>query len=406
MIPLATFKIAVRALRRNTLRTLLTMLGIIIGVGAVIAMVAIGNGAKARVEAQIASLGQNVILIMSGNVSRGGFRFGFGSPGTLKLEDYEAIRKEVDGVAGISPEVRASSQVAAGNQNHFPSLRGVGEDYVQIRSWDFTSGANFTEADVRNANKVAVIGQTASDILFGENSDPVGQVVRIKSAPFTIVGLLKRKGMSMSGSDEDDQILVPYTSAMKRLTGETTFRSFNVQAASPLLVSDVQTQITELLRQRHKIGADREEDFLVRTQQEITDMATETSRVMTMLLGSIAAVSLLVGGIGIMNIMLVSVTERTREIGVRMAVGARGRDILLQFLIEAVTLSLVGGLIGILSGVGGAWLVSAKLGWNTLVSTESIIRAFCVSVAIGVFFGFYPARKAAQLDPIDALRYE
>jgi len=406
MIPFATFKIAVRALRRNTLRTLLTMLGIIIGVGAVIAMVAIGNGAKARVEAQIASLGQNVLMIMSGNVSRGGFRMGFGSPGTLKLEDYDAIRKEVDGVAGISPEVRASSQVAAGNQNHFPSIRGVGEDYVRIRAWDLASGQNFTEADVRNANKVALIGQTASDILFGEGSDPVGQIVRIKSAPFTVVGLLKRKGMSMSGSDEDDQIFVPYTSAMKRLTGETTFRSFNVQAASPNLVPDVQNQITDLLRQRHRIGPDREEDFLVRTQQEITDMATETSKVMTMLLGSIAGVSLLVGGIGIMNIMLVSVTERTREIGVRMAVGARGRDILLQFLIEAVTLSLLGGLIGILSGVGGARLVSANLGWTTVVSTDSIILAFCVSAVIGIFFGFYPARKASRLDPIEALRYE
>src|ERR1041384_4103720 len=233
MILWATLKVAVRALCRNTMRTLLTMLGIIIGVGAVIAMVAIGNGAKARIEAQIASLGQNVIMIMSGNMSRGGFRFGFGSPGTLKVEDYDAIRKEVDGVAGISPEVRAQSQVIAGNQNHFPSIRGVGEDYFQIRSWDFATGQNFTDTDVRNANKVAVIGQTASDILFGEGTDPVGQIIRIKGAPFTIVGLLKRKGMSMSGSDEDDAVMVPYTSAMKRLTGDTTFRSMNVQAASP-----------------------------------------------------------------------------------------------------------------------------------------------------------------------------
>jgi putative ABC transport system permease protein len=403
---LAIIKIAVRALRRNTLRTLLTMLGIIIGVGAVIAMVAIGNGAKARVEAQIASLGQNVILIMSGNMSRGGFRFGFGSPGTLKVEDYDAIRKEVDGVAGISPEVRATSQVIAGNQNHFPSIRGVGEDYFQIRTWDFASGQNFTDADVRNANKVAVIGQTASDILFGEGTDPVGQIVRIKGAPFTIVGLLKSKGMSMSGSDEDDQIFVPHTSAMKRLTGDTTFRSMNVQAASPSLVPEVQAEITQLLRQRHRIGPDREDDFVVRTQQEISDTATETSRVMTMLLGSIAGVSLLVGGIGIMNIMLVSVTERTREIGVRMAVGARGGDILMQFLIEAVTLSLLGGLIGIGLGIGTAHLVSARLGWTTLVSTESIVGAFLFSAVIGVFFGFYPARKASQLDPIDALRYE
>jgi putative ABC transport system permease protein len=382
------------------------MLGIIIGVGAVIAMVSIGNGAKARVEAQIANLGQNVLLLMSGNVSRGGFRPGFGAPGTLKIEDYEAIRKEVDGVAGISPEVRASAQVAAGNQNHNPSIMGVGADYVNIRSWDIVSGENFTETDVRNASKVAIIGKTAAETLFGEGAQPVGEIIRIKNAPFTIVGCLKPKGMSMMGSDQDDVILLPYTSVMKRLTGDTTFRSFNVQAASPALMADVQSQITELLRQRHKIGPNKEDDFLVRTQQEISDTATETSRVMTMLLGSIAGVSLLVGGIGIMNIMLVSVTERTREIGIRMSIGARGRDILMQFLTEAVTLSIVGGLIGVGIGIGASRLISQKFGWSTLISTDSIIMAFGFSAAIGVFFGFYPARKAARLDPIEALRHE
>ena len=402
----AILKVAVRALRRNTMRTLLTMLGIIIGVGAVIAMVAIGNGAKARIEASIASLGQNVIMVMSGNVGRGGFRMAFGSPGSLKVEDYDTIRKEVQGVVGISPELRASATVIAGNQNHFPAIRGVGEDYVSIRSWDFSSGQNFTDADVRNASKVVLIGQTASDILFGEGSDPVGQVVRIKGAPFTVVGLLKRKGMSMAGTDEDDAIMVPYTSAMKRLTGDNSFRSFNVQAESLGAVADVQSQITDLLRQRHRIGPGREDDFIVRTQQEITDASTETAKTMTLLLGSIAGVSLLVGGIGIMNIMLVSVTERTREIGVRMAVGARSGDILMQFLIEAVTLSLLGGLIGIGMGVGTAHLVAAKLGWTTVVSNDSIVVAFLFSAVIGVFFGFYPARKASQLDPIDALRYE
>jgi putative ABC transport system permease protein len=406
MIVSATLKIAVRALRRNVMRTLLTMLGIIIGVSAVIATVSIGNGAKARMEAQIASLGQNVLLIMSGNVSRGGFRFGFGSPGTLKLEDYDAIQREVHGIAGISPEVRASAQVAAGSENHLPTIRGVSADFVQIRSWDFTSGQNFTETDVRNANKVALIGQTASDILFGEGNDPVGQIVRIRNAPFTIVGLLVRKGMSMSGSDEDDVLLIPYTSAMKRLTGDTSFRNFNVQASSPTLVTDVQNQITELLRQRHKIGPNKEDDFLVRTQQEITDTATEAARIMTLLLGSIACVSLLVGGIGIMNIMLVSVTERTREIGIRMSIGARGRDILLQFLTEAVTLSVVGGLIGIALGMGASKFISQKFGWMTFISTDSILLAFLFSAAIGIFFGFYPARKAARLDPIEALRYE
>ncbi len=408
MIVLATLRIAVRALKRNTLRTLLTMLGIIIGVGAVIAMVSIGNGAKARIEAQIAAMGQNVILIMSGNVSRGGFRFGFGSPGTLKVEDYEAIRREAEGVAAISPEVRASGQVAAGNQNHLPTIVGVGAEYVDIRSWSLVSGENFTETDVRNANKVALIGKTAAETLFGEGSDPVGQIIRIKNVPFTVVGYLKSKGLGMGlgSQDQDDVIFVPYTSAMKRLTGDTTFRSFSVQAASPQLMDSVQAQITDLLRQRHRIGPGKEDDFLVRTQREISETATETSRVMTLLLGSIAGVSLLVGGIGIMNIMLVSVTERTREIGVRMAVGARGKDILLQFLIEAITLSVVGGIIGILLGVGSSRLLSVRMGWATLISPESIVTAFVFSAAIGIFFGFYPARTAARLDPIDALRYE
>ena len=405
MIPLATFKIAVRALRRNTMRTILTMLGIIIGVGAVIAMVSIGNGAKAQVEAQIASLGQNVILIMSGNVTRGGFGMGFGSSPSLTRGDYAALRGEVPGIVGISPEVRANAQVAVGNQNNNIQVSGVGEDYIDIRSWPLATGVNFTEADIRSATKVAIIGKTTATSLFGD-LDPVGQIIRVKNAPFTVVGTLSSKGMSMMGSDQDDIVLVPYTSAMVRLTGATTFRSFNVQAASPDEVAATQIRITELLRQRHRIADGRDDDFMVRTQQEISEMATSTSRVMTILLGAIASVSLLVGGIGIMNIMLVSVTERTREIGVRMAVGARGRDILLQFLIEAVTLSISGGLIGILLGVGGARLVSINFGWNTLVSVQSIVVAFAFSAVIGVFFGFYPARKAAQLDPIDALRFE
>jgi len=405
MSPLATIRIATRALRRNILRTLLTMLGIIIGVGAVIAMVSIGRGARAQVEAQIAGLGQNVILVLSGNSSRGGFSMGFGSAGTLTREDYQALRREINGITGVSPEVRSFSQIAAGNQNINSQVMGVGEDYLDIRAWPLLNGANFTESDVRNATKVALIGRTTSRTLFGDE-DPVGQIIRIKSAPFTIIGSLASKGMSMMGSDQDDVILVPYTSAMVRLMGGTTFRSFNVQAASAKRLPDVQEQITSLLRQRHRIGPGRDDDFIVRTQQEITETATATSKVMTMLLGAIAGVSLLVGGIGIMNIMLVSVTERTREIGVRLAVGARGRDILLQFIVEAITLSLLGGAIGIVLGIATASLVSSQLGWNTLVSTESIVTAFGVSALIGVFFGFYPARKAARLDPIDALRYE
>ena len=405
MVFFAPVKIAVRALRRNTLRTLLTMLGIIIGVGAVIAMVSIGNGAKAQMEARVASLGQNVIQVFSGSSSRGGVRMGFGSSGTLTREDYESIRREIAGVAGASPEVRSFAQLAFGNQNNNSQVLGVGAEYVDIRAWPLEGGANFTENDVRNANKVALIGRTTATTLFGDG-DPVGQIVRVKNAPFTIVGLLSSKGTSMMGSDQDDVMLVPYTSAMRRLSGDTTFRSIMVQAAQPSAIPGVQEQIIDLLRQRHRITAGREDDFIVRTQQEISDFATDQARIMTLLLAAVAGVSLLVGGIGIMNIMLVSVTERTREIGVRMAVGARGNDILLQFLIEAVTLSLLGGLLGIIFGVGAAKIVSIKVGWNTLVSPDSILGAFLFSAIIGVFFGFYPARKAAQLDPIDALRYE
>ncbi len=405
MIKATTFRIAVRALRRNTLRTLLTMLGIIIGVAAVIAMVSIGNGARAQVEAQIASLGQNVILVMSGNVTRGGFRMGFGSAGTLTLEDYEAIRREVEGVNAISPEVRTFAQIAAGNQNLNTQITGAGADYIDIRSWPLASGANFTEQDVRNANKVALIGKTTADAIF-PGGDPSGQIIRVKNVPFTIVGTLTAKGMSMTGSDQDDVIIVPYTSAMKRLTGATTFRSLNVQAAFPDQLTAMTQQITELLRQRHRIGSDRDDDFIVRSQQEITEMATSTSRIMTYLLGAIAGVSLVVGGIGIMNIMLVSVTERTREIGIRMAVGARGRDILMQFLIEAMTLGLMGGLIGIAIGAGFSRLLTMYLGWPTLISPEWIGISFFVSAIIGVAFGFYPAYTAARLDPIEALRYE
>ncbi len=405
MMIFAIFKIAIRALQRNALRTLLTMLGIIIGVGAVIAMVSIGNGAKAQVEARIASLGQNVIMVFSGSVSRGGFSMGFGSAGTLTQADFDAVRREIPGVAGASPEVRANAQVAFGSQNTQVQVTGVGEDYVSVRAWTLASGDNFTDVDVRNANKVCLIGKTTSDTLFGDG-DPVGQIVRIKNAPFTVVGALAPKGATGFGNDQDDVIYVPYTSAMKRLSGGTAFRSFVVQAATPESVPEVTQAITDLLRQRHRIQEGRDDDFIIRTQQEISETATETSKIMTMLLGSIAGVSLLVGGIGIMNIMLVSVTERTREIGVRLAVGARSGDILLQFLTEAVTLSVLGGLVGIGTGLAISQLVSAKLGWPTLVSSSSIMLSFAFSGAIGIFFGFYPARKAAQLDPIDALRYE
>jgi putative ABC transport system permease protein len=401
----STFKIAFRALRRNKMRSVLTALGIIIGVGAVIAMVSIGNGAKAQVEEQIASLGENVILIFSGSITSSGIRTGWGSAGTLKIEDAEAIRREVPGVIAVSEEVFSTSQVSAGNQNWFTRVYGESPEYFDIREWPLRSGASFSPQDVRSANKVCVIGQTTASQIFG-TADPIGQVLRIKGVPFLITGVLTPKGLSPQGTDQDDIVIMPYTSAMKRVLGGTTLRGINVQVATPNDLAPAQQQITELLRQRHNIRPGRDDDFTVRNQQEIAETATATSKVMTLLLGAIASVSLVVGGIGIMNIMLVSVTERTREIGVRLAVGAHGRDILTQFLIEAVTLSSIGGVIGIILGLGTSQLLSSVAHWPTLISISSIVVAFFFSAAVGIFFGFYPAREASRLDPIEALRYE
>jgi putative ABC transport system permease protein len=402
---LATVKIALRALRRNKLRTVLTMLGMIIGVAAVIAMVGIGNGAKSQVEAQIASLGQNVILVFSGSTSRTGVRSGWSGATTLTVEDAESIEREIPGVTVISPEVRTFTQTAAGNENWYTQVIGESADYFTIRQWPIVDGASFTAQDVLRATKVAVIGQTVAQTLYGDE-DPVGQVIRVRSAPFIVVGVLYPKGLSVFGQDQDDIVVIPYTSAMKRLMGVNYLRTIVVQARSPSLIQPTQLQITQLLDQRHHITLDKDEDFTVRNQQEIADAATATSKTMTWLLASIACVSLLVGGIGIMNIMLVSVTERTREIGIRMAVGARGNDILLQFLTEAVTLSLIGGSVGIGLGLGVSKLIALKWQWPTLTPVMWIAAAFAVSAAVGIFFGFYPARKASRLDPIDALRYE
>jgi putative ABC transport system permease protein len=400
-----TFNVALRALRRNKLRSVLTALGIIIGVGAVIAMVGIGNGAKAQVEAQIASLGQNVILIFSGSTTSSGIRTGWGGAGTLKIEDAEAIRREVPGVIGVSEEVVSTTQVAAGNQNWFTRIYGESAEYFDIRQWPLADGAPFTSQDVRSSNKVCVIGRTTATQIYG-NENPIGQILRIKEVPFTITGLLTSKGLSTQGVDQDDIIIMPYTSAMKRVLGGTTLRNINVQIADPQQLEAAQQQIISLLRQRHNIRPGRDDDFTVRNQEEIAEAATATSRVMAVLLGAIAGVSLVVGGIGIMNIMLVSVTERTREIGVRMAVGAHARDILTQFLTEAVTLSSVGGMLGIIVGIGASQFLAWKFQWPTLISISSIAIAFLFSAAVGIFFGFYPARKAAALDPIEALRYE
>jgi putative ABC transport system permease protein len=402
----AILKTALRAIRRNILRSFLTMLGIIVGIAAVIVGVSMGTGAKAEVDRQIASMGNNLLIVFSGNMSRGGVRGGFGMQPNMTERDYETLRREVSGIAGISPEVRTTVQVAAGNQNTSVGIWGVSADFAEIRSWQFQSGENFTEADVRSANKVCLIGKTTAASLFGEGIDPVGQVIRIKNSPVVVVGWLAAKGANAFGQDQDDVILMPYTSVMKRLSGDTRFRSFSIAAQSPEVINDVTNQITSVLRQTHQITPDKEEDFSIRSQQEMSDFANANNRIMTILIGAFAGISLVVGGIGIMNIMLVSVTERTREIGIRLAVGARARDVLRQFLIEAVLLSVVGGSLGILAGYWLAPLLTKFAGFPTLISTESVLLAFSVSAVIGVTFGFFPALKAANLDPIDALRYE
>lgn len=397
-----TILVALRALRRNKLRSILTALGIIIGVGAVIAMVSIGNGAKSQVEAQVASLGQNVITVFPGSFSTGGMRSGWGGASSLAPEDAEAIIKEVPDVLGVSAEVRDRNQVLANGLNWNTQVLGESPDYPTIRSWNVAQGSMFSDSDVRSMGKVAVIGKTVGDQLF-PNEDPVGQTLRIRNIPFKIVGVLASKGFNLFGQDQDDVVIIPYTSHMRRVSKRTFISSILIQAATAESIDKVQQDITDLLLQRRR---GKEQDFTVRNQVEIAEAATATSKTMTVLLGAIAGVSLIVGGIGIMNIMLVSVTERTREIGIRLAIGAHGKDVLLQFLIEAVILSSMGGIIGILIGIGTSRLVSYFNGWPVLVSSTSVIVAFVFSAVVGVFFGFYPARKAAQLDPIDALRYE
>jgi putative ABC transport system permease protein len=401
----AVIKIAFRALRRNKMRTVLTMLGIIFGVGAVIAMVALGKGAKVQVESRIAALGQNVLMIFAGDFRRGGVSSGSGGAGTLTVEDANAIQTEVPNVVAVSPEVRSGAQIMAGENNWSTSIMGEDVDYLTIRQWDVANGTMFTEADVRSATKVCVLGKTTADKLFPDGG-AVGQMIRIKNVPVKVLGVLRAKGASMFGQDQDDTVIVPYTTGMKRFSGTTTLRSINVSAASSDQIATVQAGITDLLRQRHRVQPGRDDDFIIRNQQEISDAQTATTDTMTALLAGVAIISLIVGGIGIMNIMLVSVTERTREIGIRMAVGARGHDILLQFLIEAVTLSSLGGLLGILLGIGGAELLTIMKNWPTQVSSASIIIAFISSAIVGIISGFYPAWKASKLDPIEALRYE
>jgi len=398
----ATVRLALRALRRNKLRSTLTMLGIIIGVGSVIASVSITTGATREVEGRVAALGQNVVTVFSGSFTSGGSRGGWGSAPTLTLGDAEAIRTEIPNVVAVSPELRDRLTVQAGGLNWRTQVLGEGPDYLQIRSWNLRAGAMFTERDVQAVTKVAVIGQTVVDQLF-PGEDPVGQTLRVRDIPFKIVGVLEPKGFNLFGSDQDDVVVIPYTSHMRRVSRAQFVNSILVQAASTPAIPRVQADISELLQQRR---AGREPDFTVRTQLELAETATATSRVMSVLLAAIASVSLIVGGIGIMNIMLVSVTERTREIGIRMAVGARGRDILVQFLVEAVTLSAIGGLVGIGLGVAASEIVANTTGWPTVTPVSWVGIASLSSALVGILSGFYPAWKASQLDPIEALRYE
>ena len=401
---LQVYKVSLVALRRNPMRTVLTMLGVIIGVGCVVAMVAIGQGASAAIRSQIGSLGTNMLIIFSGSRSSGGVRHGMGSVQTLTVDDAAAIARECPSVAIAEPGVRTGAQLVYGNQNWSTSVQGTGPDFLTIRAWALARGAYFTEEDVKAATKVAVIGQTVAENLFG-NTNPVGQIVRIKGLPFRVIGLLERKGANTMG-DQDDIVAVPYTTAQKRLMGVTWIGTILVSAVSPDAIDRATDEITALLRQRHRLGPTQEGDFGIRSQQEIASAATQMTGVLTMLLGAIASVSLLVGGIGIMNIMLVSVTERTREIGVRRALGARRGDIRLQFLIEASLISGLGGAVGIGIGMLIARLVSRVGGWPTLVEPQIVAVAFLFAGLIGVGFGLYPAAKAARLNPIEALRYE
>ncbi|MBP8976863.1 MAG: ABC transporter permease [Bacteroidetes bacterium] len=396
---------ALRALQRNKMRSFLTMLGIIIGVAAVIMMLAIGEGAQYAVKQQIASLGTNVLIITPGSLQQGGVRIGAGSAITLTEDDAYAIKNECPAVAYVSPGLRAGGQVIAGNMNWATGVEGCSADYLLIRQWSVEYGEFFTEADVKAASKVCVLGKTVADNLFPDSS-PIGQTIRIRNVPFRVVGVLSAKGQDAMGNDQDDIILAPYTTVLRRLSRSPYLRYINVSAISPENIPVAQQQITELLRMRHRIQEYEQDDFTIRNQSDIAQAATATSQILTILLASIASVSLIVGGIGIMNIMLVSVTERTREIGIRMSIGARSRDILTQFLIEALVLSLLGGIIGIILGVLGSRLISRFAEWPTFITAFSIILSFGFSIAVGIFFGFYPARKAALLNPIDALRYE
>ena len=399
-----TLVIALKALNRNKMRTMLTMLGMIIGVGAVITMVALGKGAQSTIEEQVKAAGTNLITVMAGNFTQGGVRQGGGMSTTLTVEDAESLR-QLPGVQYLSAAVNSRAQIVAGNQNWSTQIQGTDVELPLIRNWPTKYGSFFTAQDVQSAAKVCVLGQTVSDNLFGPDTDPTGQIIRVKNQPFKVLGVMAPKGSTGFGQDQDDAVYAPYTTVQKKLQGITYINQIQISADTPE-TAPVSAEITDALRTRHKLIPGDPDDFMVRTQEEMASVRTETTKTMTTLLAAIAGVSLLVGGIGIMNIMLVSVTERTREIGLRMAIGARGKDVLLQFLVEAVVLSLFGGLLGIALGYGLSAAAEKFLQWPTSIPANAIGMAFGFAAGTGVFFGFYPAKKAAGLDPIEALRFE
>ena len=400
------FKIAFRALINNKMRSFLTMLGIIIGVASVITMIAIGQGSKVSIQKQISEMGSNMIMIHPGGDRRGGVRRDPSEMQTLKLSDYETLRDECTFVAGISPNVTSSGQLIAGNNNYPSSFTGVGLDYLEIRQLTVESGEMFTETDIRTSSKVCVIGKTIADNLFPDGSDPIGKIIRFNKVPFRVIGVLKSKGYNSMGMDQDDIVLAPYSTVMKRLLAVQYLEGIFASALTEDMTENAIDEITTILRRTHKLLPTDEDDFTIRSQQELSNMLNTTTDMLTILLACIAGISLIVGGIGIMNIMYVSVTERTREIGLRMSVGARGVDILAQFLIESILISITGGLIGVMLGCGASIAVKFIAQWPIYIQPWSIILSFRVCTFTGVFFGWYPAKKAAALDPIDAIRYE